>query len=273
MLLVGDYAQIEARAVAWLAGQDDLTAAFASGQDVYCDMAGAIWNRPVKKGDKIDGIDARFVGKTAVLGCGFGMGAAKFQRQLDEQFGVTVSEEFSQKVINAYRSKYAQIPQLWNQLEGAFRYAIRINAKRLTHPKLRGLALGVRQMSGRKFAYVTLPSGRDMLYYDPKVSSDNRLSYIGRNIYAGGRWERVETYGGKLTENVVQALSRDVMAEALLRLDRAGFPLVLTVHDEAVAECGEERLAEFEALMSQRPLWAPDLPVAVECGAMERYRK
>jgi DNA polymerase len=273
--LTGDYAQIEARGLAWLAQQDDLVAAFARGEDVYCQMASAIWNTQVRKGDKdpISGVDMRFVGKTAVLGCGFGMGAAKFKSQLADQFGVTVSEAFSQKVIQAYRSKYAKIQQLWYRLEDAFRYAIRVDAKKLTHPGLRGLSVGVRQIGGRRFAGITLPSGREMLYFDPKVSSDNRISYIGRNIYAGGRWERVDTYGGKLTENVVQALSRDVMAEALVRLDKAGFPLVLTIHDEAVAECGEERMAEFEKLMAQRPLWAPDLPVAVECGAMARYRK
>lgn len=273
--VTGDYAQIEARGLAWLAGQEDLVATFDRGEDVYCQMASAIWNTTVRKGDKdpISGVDMRFVGKTAVLGCGYGLGADKFRRSLDENFSVTVSEAFAQKVIQAYRSRYAKIPQLWYRLEDAFRYAIRVNAKRLTHPGLRGLCVGVRQIAGRTFASITLPSGREMLYFDPKVSSDNRISYIGRNIYAGGRWERVETYGGKLTENVVQALSRDVMAEALVRLDMAGFPLVLTVHDEAVAECGPERLAEFERLMAQRPLWAPDLPIAVECGAMARYRK
>jgi DNA polymerase len=271
--VAGDYAQIEARGLAWIAGQDDLVAAFDRGEDVYSQMAASIYGRPVKKGDKIDGIDARFVGKTVILGAGYGLGSQKFQRSLDENWGITVSDEFSQKVINTYRSKYSKIPAFWYRLEDAFRYAIRVNARRLTHPGLRGLSIGVRDVSGRRFAQITLPSGREMLYYDPKVGNDNRISYIGRNQYAGGRWERVETYGGKLTENVVQALSRDVMAEALMRLDSAGFPLVLTVHDEAVAECGPERLEEFENLMAQRPLWAQDLPIAVECGAMARYRK
>jgi DNA polymerase bacteriophage-type len=276
-LLGGDYAQIEARALAWLAGQEDLVRAFAQGEDVYCQMASAIWNRPVKAGDTLPelasaGVDMRFVGKTAVLGCGYGLGAVKFRSQLDDQFGVTVSEGFAQKVVQAYRTRYAQIPAFWYRLEDAFRYTIRTGAKKLTHPKLRGLSLGMRSYGGRPFAAIVLPSGREMLYFDPQVGTDNRITYVGRNQYAGGRWERVDTYGGKLAENVVQAVSRDAMAAAMLRLDAAGFPLVLTVHDEVVADTGE-RAEEFLALMAERPEWAPDLPLVVKGGVTQRYQK
>jgi DNA polymerase len=272
---IGDYGQIEARVLAWLARQDDLLAAFAAGEDIYCQMASAIYQAPVTKADYDEKlhIAKRQLGKIAVLGCGYGLGPAKFQQQMEDNFEVLLREEDAQRVVSAYRGRYPRIPRLWYKLEEAFRLAIALDATGFTHPDLPGLVVGVQYFGARRFAFIRLPSGRPMYYYDPRITN-GRVSYIGRNQYKGGKWERVDTYGGKLVENVVQAVSRDALAEAMLRLRDAGYRQALTVHDEVVAEATSGwGLSRFEELMVQRPAWAPDLPLVVEAFTTRRYRK
>jgi DNA polymerase len=115
-----------------------------------------------------------------------------------------------------------------------------------------------------------------MYYAQPVFKDDGRVHYLGRNLYAGGRWEQVSTYGGKLTENIVQAISRDLLAQAMLRLDAAGFKLSLTIHDEVVAEDhggGLLCLETFEKMLTQCPPWAKGLPLGVESFPCKRYHK
>lgn len=265
--LVGDFAQIEARVLAWSAGQEDLVETFRTGGDPYCEMASSIYRRPITKKDK----DERFIGKTVVLGAGYGLGGEKFQAQLDTVYDVQVELDFAEASIRAFRRRYSKIPKLWSLLERGFAYAVKNKSKRIA---VGAFKMGYTESGGVPFAFIELPSGRRMNYAQAEFSEeDGRVHYFGRNLYAGGKWQRVSTYGGKLTENVVQAISRDLLAEAMLRLDRAGFPLVLTVHDEVVAEGGPERLKEFERLLVECPTWAKGLPLGVEAFACSRYHK
>jgi DNA polymerase len=221
-----------------------------------------------------------------VLGAGFGIGWRKLQTQLEDQFSVIVDDEFAQRIVNAYREKYPAIVAFWGRLERLFRAGV----ERYAGPV--GFTLGAPGFPLKvsvdpawpAFVQLVLPSGRPVPYYrctsslqvpdrfNPGETKSN-LGYYGRNVYKGGKWEMVPTYGGKLTENVVQAVARDVMAAAMLRLRQAGFHLGLTVHDEVVCEDEPERIHEFERLMKTPPGWAGGLPIEVEVYHTQRYRK
>ncbi len=266
----------------WLAGDSGLDA-FARGDDVYSVMASDIYGHPVTKSDYDEQlhIAKRQLGKVAVLGCGYGLGWRKFQEQLDVNFDVEVDEETARRVVDSYRARYSRVPRLWRTLERLACVAVRRGATNLGAPGL-PVRAGMREVHGRRLLQLVLPSGRPMFYFDPKLVTaydwegeprGEALTYVGRNIYKGGAWERVSTYGGKLAENVVQAVSRDLLAHSMEQVDRAGFPLALTVHDEVVARAGPERLAEFERLMRDAPPWAAGVPLSVEAFASGRYRK
>jgi len=281
--VIGDLAQIEARVLAWYAGQDDLVAAFGAGAEIYCDMASDIYGEPVGKEDYDDAlhISKRQLGKIVILGAGYGLGGPKLSTQLDEVFDINLDERRARDIVGIYREKYPAIPTFWAKLERFFRAAIRANASRIRFP---GAALwaGVRDFHGRRFAYIELPSGRPIYYYQPVADEacgtwpDGRpktqATYFGRNIYKGGKWERVNTYGGKLTENVVQALSRDILADAVLAADRAGGAPVLTVHDEIVAQPPMTPEDLFR-IMTTVPGYAKGLPISAETYSASRYRK
>jgi DNA polymerase len=205
-----------------------------------------------------------------VHNCGYGLGSKKFREQLDTVYDVQVDEPFAERCIRAFRRKYSAISALWKKLETGFAYAVSNRSKRI---RVGPVFMGLTEISGREFAFIEMPNGRRMFYAYPRVNEEGRVEYLGRNLYKGGAWEIVSTYGGKTTENLVQALSRDLLAGAMLNLDRAGFPLVLTVHDEVVAEGGAERLKEFEEIMKRVPPWATGLPLGVESFHCVRYRK
>lgn len=205
-----------------------------------------------------------------VHNCGYGLGALKFQKQLDTVYDVQVELDFAESAVRAFRSKYSMIPRLWRKLEAGFGFAVSKQAKRVA---VGPVYMGVTDVNGIPFAFIELPSGRKMYYAQPVFKDDGRVHYLGRNLYAGGRWEQVSTYGGKLTENIVQAISRDLLAQAMLRLDAAGFKLALTIHDEVVAQGVAEDLEAFERLLLTAPPWAEGLPLGVEAFHCKRYHK
>lgn len=271
-IVAGDFSAIEARVVLALAEQWDKVNLLKGGHDVYCDMASQIFGYPVKS--KSEHPDERQVGKNAVLGLGFQCGAPTFQRQ----FSPDRPLEFCETVVWTYRNEWApKVTQLWENLENAAIDACFNNTVRETN--------GVRYQMEGDWLTAELPSGRKLYYYGahcklrpmPWDPEDMRL---GLFYYAWkyGKWRGVGTYGGHLAENVVQAVARDIMANAMLAADRRGIPIILTVHDEVVAEPpqGTIRADEFEDLMvSSQPRWVHDfgIPVAAEAGIAERYSK
>lgn len=271
--LCGDFKSVEARDLAWQAGQDDLVADFAAGRDAYLDMASAIYGYPVAKDDFDEAvhIPKRQLGKVAVLGCGYGLGAEGLQRNAEKDYDILLDGGMADRIVTTYRRRYRKVPRLWDTLSQGFRQAVKAGPGHRF--RVGPVCIGMEERAGHHWAYIDLPSGRRMYYFDAHIEPSGDVTYYGRNRYKGGKWERVRAYGGLITENVVQATSRDFLAEALIRLDDAAFPLVLQVHDEAVAEAPAERLAEFKRLLELVPDWAPGMPLAADCFSTLRYRK
>lgn len=257
-----DSSQIEARTLAWLAGQDDLVHAFEKGDDVYKIMASAIYAKDQAEISK----NERFVGKTTILGAGYGMGAKKFCAQL-KTFSVEMPLEESQRVINTYRETYPKIPQLW-QKSGQVLDWILANQ---TGEFGRGGLLKVEGKDG-----IRLPNGLYLRYPNLRKRSDpdtGKSEYVydtkkGKTVVPN------RIYGGKVVENVCQALARIVIGEQMLMIAKK-YRTVMTVHD-AVACLIPEDEAVFgkeyvELCMRLRPSWAPDLPLNCEAGYGENY--
>jgi DNA polymerase I-like protein with 3'-5' exonuclease and polymerase domains len=253
-----DSSQIEARTVAWLAGQQDLVDAFAKGEDVYKIMASAIYNIPVEEVTK----DQRFVGKTTILGAGYGMGAAKFQLQL-KTFGVDTDLDECKRIIDVYRRTYPTIPALWRQGQKCIE----------SIPTAKAADFGVVDavlFDPREYGF-QLPSGLWQRYEGLKRVEDAE----GKAQYE--YWTRrgtVKIYGGKVVENICQAVARCVIAEQMLRISKR-YKVVLTVHD-AIACIAPEAEAEeaqryVEECMRWRPSWASTLPLNCESGMGKSY--
>lgn len=274
-LICADYSAIEARGVFWLSGDNRALDVFRSGKDIYKDMATQIYSVGYDEVTKAQ----RQTGKQAVLGLGYQMGANKFQTTA-EGYGMIFDEEFCQKVVQTYRNVHHPVKSFWYAINDAAFEACR-RGKGGDPVQLGRLQLF---QSIQDFLHIRLPSGRLLSYYQPriqKVWSDmfkeeqTKLTFMGVNSI-NRQFCRQQTYGGKLTENVVQALSRDLMAEAMLRSEATGlYRPILTVHDEVVVEVpqGEGSVEEFEALISEMPKWATGFPLEAEGWRGVRYRK
>jgi DNA polymerase len=265
-----DSSQIEARTVAWLAGQDDLIQSFAEGRDVYCVFASYIYNKPVTKDDGKE----RFVGKTGILSLGYGAGFAKFKEMLRIQAKITIDEYEAERVVRLYRQKYWKIVQLWRMCDHmladmvAGRSGILCdllpydssgitlpNGLKITYPGLR------RKDSG--YVYVNNP------YTYRKLIRDRIAGSSGDDI----AWTNI--YGGKVVENIVQALAGIIVRDQMVRINLAGYFVAFQVHDENVcvvpSAVADEAEAEIIQIMSTPPEWATGLPIACEAGRANNY--
>jgi DNA polymerase len=273
--LIGDYGQIEARNLAWLAGDQKLLADFRDGVDIYCDMASTIYKTKVSKTDydPVLKVPKRQLGKISILGCGYGMGPTKFQAQAEKDYDVLLDEDTARAVVGAYRKRFNKVVAFWHLLERGMVQAIDTGARALAVGPVR---MGVRDIHGRHFAYIGLPSGRNVYYLNPHVDREGppRISYEGRNILTH-KWERIESYGGRLAENTDQADARDLLAHSMLGLEAAGFRMAWSSHDENVSHDDGQKdgLAEFTRIMLEVPEWHEGIPLAVEAFASWRYRK
>ena len=270
-LMWADYAAVEARGVAWLAGQQDLIDLFAKGGKVYEEMAAVIFNVPAEEIGK-DSLE-RFLGKTVILGCGYSMGAQKF-RMSCAAMGTEIDEELAYRAVNAYRSNYAKIPRLWKMLDEAAIAAIGQRGRETTYRSVSFYA-------DKNWLLIKLPSGRKLFYRDPRLvtyagpyGEKVSVEYSAVNSMTK-KWNRERTFGGKLTENIVQGLCRDLIADAMLRLETSGYPVIASVHDEVISEVpvGQGSVEEMVALMCQLPDWAKDFPLAAEGKEGVRYGK
>jgi DNA polymerase len=270
ILYVADYAAIEARVVMWLAGEDDALEEFRLGADIYLSMASDIYGYPCNKKDHPS---ERQVGKTAILGLGFQMGASKFQATCLTMAGITIDDVLAQSVVDTYRGRFALVKQLWYEQESAA-----IKAVLTKRPIKCGY---VTWILDDIFLYAELPSGRRLSYPFPQIKARQTpwgdvkpsLTFMGINSYTR-KWERQTTYGGMLVENLTQSVARDLLAEAMMRIEQSGiYQVVLTCHDEIVSESSAGSLQEHDRLVSTVPNWAKGLPVAVEGFCATRYRK
>ena len=252
VLIDADSSQIEARIVAWLSGQNDLVSAFERKEDVYKIMASAIYG---KAETEIEA-NERFVGKTTILGAGYGMGHIKFKIQL-KTFGVEIADEEASRIISVYRQTYPHIPRLWKEANNSLE-ALRQN--KTTTIGHQPQALSVTE-SG-----FLLPSGLYLNYTDLQ-EDDEGYTYKSKR-------GRIKIYGGKVVENICQALARCIIGEQMLKIAQK-YKVALTVHDAVMAVVREEEkdeaLAYIEKCMNFRPSWALTLPLACEIGVGKSY--
>jgi len=261
VMIDSDSSQIEARTLAWLAGQDDLVDAFDRGEDVYKIMASAIYGKAIEDITK----DERFVGKTTILGAGYGMGAGKFQAQL-KTFGVSIELDEAKRIIDTYRRTYPYIPELWKAAANVLPAIIREQTTAFGRNEL----LKVDGSEG-----ILLPNGLRLKYPNlrQKIDDDGKTELV-YDTKKGKATIPNRIYGGKVIENVCQALARIVIGEQMLMVAKK-YRVVMTVHDaiaciapEAEAETAKEYV---ELCMRLRPSWAPELPLNCEAGYGKSY--
>lgn len=255
-MIDSDSSQIEARTLAWLSEQNDLVDAFDRGEDVYKKMAAAIYNKAEDDITK----DERFVGKTTILGAGYGMGAAKFQAQL-KTFGVQVDEDECKRIIQVYRQTYPKIPEFW-KAAGKALDCIKDNTLSAIGRD------GILVIEGSKG--IKLPNGMYLKYPNlRKVIKEDGNTEMVYDTKKGRAVIPNRIYGGKVTENVCQALARIVIGKQMLLIAKK-YKVVMTVHDAIACIVPEEEVEnaqEFvEMCMKIRPDWGLDLPLNCEAG-------
>ena len=265
-LIVADYSSIESRIVLWLANDEAGLEKYRNKVDLYVDMAMRIY----RKNDISE--KERHLGKTTILGCSYGMGHKRFKETCKSQ-GLEITEETAELAVWAYRQMYKLVPQMWYNQEKAAIKAVK-SRKLISCGRVKWGVVG-------EFLYCRLPSGRCLAYHKPEVvevkkfnEAKEQLTYLGTNSITS-KYERQGTWGGKLVENITQAVARDVLAEAMIRCEKAGYKIVLSVHDELVAEVpvGFGSVEEFINLMTDLPLWAAGCPIEAEGWRGKRYKK
>ena len=304
--IVGDYASIEARALAWLAGQEDKLDIFRTHGKIYEHSASKIFRKPIDDITK----EERFLGKIAELACGYGGGAGAFNL-MAKNYGVDISRTQAEKMKQEWRNTNKKITLFWQGIEQSAKQAIEINEV----TSFRNIKFRLKN----RFLWCLLPSGRRLAYYSPFLEPKTVLGYkiqpnlhdpeqtvIFNNIeykskqefleearqlgaepfmfqtsnicFFGNdsktrKWCKQSTYGGKLVENITQAVARDIMAESMLELEKEGYNIVLTVHDEIISEVQDGSIKRFKTIMENAPKWAKTLPITVEAYEAQRYRK
>jgi DNA polymerase len=274
-LIAADYNAIEARGVAWLANATGMLGVFLRNEDPYLYMASQIYNKPQGSLTKKDHPTERQLGKIAVLGLGYGMGAERF-RQTCGKDGVLITQEQAERVRQIYREANPEIVRLWRELQEAAIRAVQNPRTRIdtANGRLSFVKDGI-------WLNLRLPSGRLLTYANPRYElAETRFGQSWAVTFEGvnsvtHKWERQQAYGGKWCENAVQAICRDLLANAMLNLEAAGYPIVLSVHDEVVAEVPEGfgTIQEFEQIMCRLPDWANGFPVKAEGWRAKRFQK
>lgn len=260
--LVSDYAAIEARVIAYLAGEQWRMDVFAQGGDIYCSSASQMFKVPVVK----HGINGhlRQKGKVAELACGYGGGVAALKAFGADKMGL--SDEEMQDIVTQWRQASPTIPKLWRDTENAARNALENPGKTF------GIPCGVKYRRDKDALRCKLPSGRVLTYWGARLE-DRQIVFMGQN-QTTRQWEKTGTWGGKLVENIVQAFARDCLAIAMVRLEEAGWHIVFHVHDEVVIEAPiGSRWEDAAEIMGQPIDWAEGLLLRGDGYETTFYRK
>lgn len=265
----GDFNAIEARVLFWFADHAAGLKMYSENADLYRELASIIYR---VKPENVSA-EQRDLGKRAILGCGYGMGKKKFFDTC-KLWGQEISQDLAETAVNAYRDIHSPVPKLWSSIERAAVFAVKNPGKIARINKTTWFTSG-------DFLWCELPSTRKLAFYKPRIKYDvpkwggdkrPTLYHWGLNSMTK-KWVEASTYGGKLVENIVQATARDLMRDAMLRVSKNGYSVVLSVHDELLAEKPGGSVDEFLALMSIVPKWAEGLPVKVGGWAGLRYKK
>lgn len=263
--IVSDFSAIEARVLSWFAGEQWRLDTFTQGGDIYCASASQMFGVPVEK-HGING-ELRQKGKQAELVCGYGGSVGAMKSMGAVRMGV--KEEELQPLVDAWRQANPRIVQFWWEVDRAAKTCVK------QHVPTQAGRLRFEYQSG--ILFIQLPSGRRLAYAKPRMG-ENRfggeaITYEG--VGTGRKWERLETYGAKCVENIVQGTARDLLALALLRLEQAGYPVVMHCHDEAICEVpiGQGSVEEVNRIMAVSPEWAEGLPLKADGFETEFYKK
>lgn len=269
--IVADFSAIEARVLAWEAGEQWTLDAFRRGDDLYCAVASSMFGVPVEK-HGING-ELRQKGKIATLACGYqgGVGALKSMGAIE--MGLT--EDELPDIIQNWRNANPHVVQYWWDVQSAAEATIKDHRERT-----------VQKLTFQYYAgtlWMVLPSGRWLAYLKPRLQPNSNgymsVTFEGNSSTASettGKWARQETYGGKLVENATQAIARDILVEAMKRLESRGFHIVAHIHDECVVEAPIDEnhtVDEVAGIMSENPSWCPDLPLTAAGYKCMSYRK
>ncbi len=267
--IVADFSAIEARVIAWLAGEKWRLDVFNSHGKIYEASASAMFHVPIEQIDK--GSPLRQKGKIAELALGYGgsVGALKAMGALS----MGVAENELQGLVNAWRNANPAIVQFWWDIGRAAELAV-TQGKATTVGRIK---TGCAKVGGDRYLMFILASGRRLCYFHPsmQLGKFDRLSVTYEGITSSKKWGRLDSYGPKFVENIVQAVARDLLAEAMLRLDKAGYKIVMHVHDEVIAEMpmGKGTLNEMCSLMAISPVWVDGLPLKADGYECEFYKK
>ena len=261
---VADFSAIEARVIAWIAGEQWRQDVFAKGGDIYCASASQMFHVPVVK----HGVNGhlRQKGKIAELALGYGgsVGALKAMGALN--YGLT--EEELKPLVDAWRQSNPRLVKFWWDVDRAAATCVRDRVPAETH--------GIRFLYQSGMMFIVLPSGRKLVYVKPKMGvnryGSESVTYEG--VGEQKKWLRLESYGPKFVENIVQATARDILVEAMRRLEAAGYAIVMHVHDEAVIEApADSSLEDICAIMGQTPAWAGGLLLRADGYVCDFYQK
>lgn len=267
-IFVGDFAKIEVAVLWWLADNEKGLEILREGKDPYVFQA----MRNTSKESSAITDDERQLAKAQILGCGFGMGALKFRKTAWDMYRLKLSEGQSKSAVDSYRQVHSAVPQLWKAYEKAAVSAVEGHRFQTNHCFFQ---------VQHDFLVVRLPSGRCLRYRKPQIAwreteygPRKTLEFWAVNSKTK-KWSIERTWGGTLTENIVQATARDLLMPAMLRLEEAGYRALLSVHDEAVCEreLGRGSVGEFIRILCQVPSWGKGLPISAKGWKGKRYRK
>lgn len=254
MFVVADFSAIEARVLAWLAGEEWVLDAFRKGQDLYCTVASQMFHKPVVK-HGING-ELRQKGKIATLACGYGGSSGALISMGALEQGLTESE--LPDIIESWRSANPKIVQFWWDVEKAAIDTVKDHQERT----VRNVGF---QFSANTL-WIVLPSGRRLAYIKPRLQPNRfgRMAITYEGLNAANKWSRGETYSGKIVENITQSTARDLLAEAMWRMEQKGLDIVAHIHDEVVLEVPKDSVTVEDAtrIMNENPSWAEGLPLS-----------
>lgn len=260
--IVCDFSAIEARVLSHLAGETWRSKVFEQGKDIYCMSASQMFGVPVEKHGQ--NADLRQKGKIAELACGYGgaVGALKSMGAIDMGLG----EQELQPLVDSWRQANPNIVLFWWDVDKAVKSAVKFQEQTETH--------GIQFTTSKGILFITLPSGRKLSYVKPKMGENQfggeSVTYEGTG--AAKRWERLESYGPKFVENIVQAISRDILAYSMKQLQE--FKIVGHVHDEVIIECEKDQsLDQIAMLMRKAPNWMPDINLRADGYECLFYQK
>jgi len=265
--IVADFSAIEARVIAWLANEHWRQEVFSTHGKIYEASASQMFKVPIEEIG--EGSPLRQKGKVAELALGYAGGVNALKKMGGEKMGLTESE--MQRIVDVWRQANPNITQLWIDVEQSAISAV-LRKDKLT------LQYGLSFIGTGDYFFIQLPSGRRLSYYQPEVQTDVRfnrpkLTFMGVN-QTTKKWERQDTYGGKLVENIIQAIARDCLAVSMLRLNDAGYPICFHVHDEVIIEAGASHtLDEAVDIMGEKIDWAPGLILTSKAYETVYYRK